>query len=72
MARSAATAVAAALLLLIAVTGCGRSSDEKASGTADRPATTGPAEVTRMKRLVDAAESAAAAAESAVAEDGKD
>ncbi|MGW5275896.1 hypothetical protein ACWEQP_25660 [Streptomyces sp. NPDC004044] len=71
MARRTATAVAAALLLLTAVTGCSRGSDEKGSGTADRPVTTGPAEVTRMKRLVDAADSAAAAAESAAAEDGK-
>lgn len=72
MARSAAAAVAAALLILTAVTGCGQGSDGKGSERADRPVTTGPAEVTRMKKLVDAAESAAAAAESAAAEDGKD
>ncbi|MET4641167.1 hypothetical protein ABID95_000888 [Streptomyces atratus] len=72
MARSTATAVAAALLLLTAVTGCSQGGDEKGSGSADRPVTTGPAEVTHMKQLVDAAESAAAAAESAAAEDGKD
>ncbi|WP_030920759.1 hypothetical protein [Streptomyces sp. NRRL B-24720] len=72
MARSAAAAVAAALLILTAVTGCGQGSEGKGSESADPPVTTGPAEVTRMKKLVDAAESAAAAAESAVAEDGKD
>lgn len=71
MARAAA-AVAAALLILTAVTGCAQGSGEKGSGSADRPGTTGPAEVTRMKQLVDAAESAAASAESAVAEDAKD
>ncbi|MFI5632598.1 hypothetical protein ACIA8E_25115 [Streptomyces sp. NPDC051664] len=72
MARSTAAAVAATLLLLTAVTGCSQGGDDKGSGSADRPVTTNPAEVTRMKRLVDAAESAAAAAESAAAEDSND
>ncbi|MEW2085285.1 hypothetical protein [Streptomyces sp. NPDC005283] len=75
--RGTATTVAAALLLLTALTGCGQDNDEKAGGTTDSPVTTGPvttgpAEVTDMKKLVDAAESAAAAAESAAAEDGQD
>ncbi|WP_326651301.1 MULTISPECIES: hypothetical protein [unclassified Streptomyces] len=75
--RRTATAVAAALLFLAALTGCGQDNGGKAGGTADSPVTTGPgttgpAEVTDMKSLVDAAESAAAAAESAAAEDGQD
>ncbi|MEU9009401.1 hypothetical protein AB0D12_06360 [Streptomyces sp. NPDC048479] len=69
--RRTATAVAATLLFLTALTGCGQNSDEKVGGTPDGPVTTSPAEVTDMKALVDAAESAAAAAESAAAEDGR-
>lgn len=75
--RRTATAVATALLLLTALTGCGqdsagKGSAGKGSGTTDSTATTGPADVTEMKRLVDAAESAAAAAESAAAEEEQD
>lgn len=70
--RHAATAVAAAVLLLTALTGCGQGGDGESRGTSDHPVTTSPSEVRHMEQLVDAAESAAAAAESATAEDGKD
>jgi hypothetical protein len=70
--RRTATAVATAVLLLTALTGCGQDSAGKGSGTTDGTVTTGPSDVTEMKKLVDAAESAAAAAESAAAEEGQD
>ena len=70
--RRTAIAAAATLLFLTALTGCGQGGDRGGSETTDRPAATSPAEVSEMKRLVDAAESAAAAAESAAAADGQD
>jgi hypothetical protein len=70
--RRTGTAVATALLLLTALTGCGQDRAGKDNGTTDGTVTTGPSDVTEMKRLVDAAESAAAAAESVAAEAGQD
>ncbi|MFF4229503.1 hypothetical protein [Streptomyces sp. NPDC001820] len=68
--RRTSTAVATALLLVTALTGCGQDSAGKGSGmTTDSTVTTGPSDVTEMESLVDAAESAAAAAESAATDD---
>lgn len=69
--RRTATA-AATLLLLAALNGCGQGGAEEGSETTDRPVATSTADATKMKRLVDAAESAAEAAESAAAADGQD
>ncbi|MFE7775199.1 hypothetical protein ACFU5O_15105 [Streptomyces sp. NPDC057445] len=67
--RHATVAVAGAFVCLVGLTGCGHGGEGK-DGTADESVTTGPgADVTEMRRLVDAAESAAAEAESEAAKD---
>ncbi|MFI1397103.1 hypothetical protein [Streptomyces sp. NPDC020681] len=65
--RRTAVAVAAGLLAVSCLAGCGES-DGPSTGTGT--ATTGPSDLAEMQKLVDAAESAAAEAESAAADDG--
>ncbi|WP_406277124.1 hypothetical protein OHT93_34450 [Streptomyces sp. NBC_00191] len=70
--RGTGRAALSALILLTVlggVAGCGRGGDDKGGGASDGSATTSPSDLPEMRKLVDAAESAAAAAESAAGED---
>lgn len=70
--RGTGRAVLSALIVLTVlggVVGCGPGGDDKGGATSGGSATTSPSDLPEMRELVDAAESAAAAAESAAGED---
>ncbi|WP_328727238.1 hypothetical protein [Streptomyces sp. NBC_00259] len=68
-ARRTAVGIAVAAVCFAGLTGCGPGGDGTDGGAAEAPVTTGPSEIGEMQKLVDAAESAAAEAESATADD---